>query len=218
MDAVVFFAVGGTVLFFLILITLSTYQKCPRNQAMIVSGALGSRVIVGGGTAVWPGIEQRAYISLAAIPVDVTCKGIRTADGKMVDLEVKIHVAVKPEEQAILAAAQQFSGKSDQEVKSLAQSVALNAVQRAVGEVSLDALTNSRTSVSESISKCSGEALDKLGLSVVLCSIESVSKQRPSLINCGERLTSSQTGAERLDEVVAMIEDLQRRVRALEDQ
>ncbi len=56
---------------------LNFYQKCPPNQAMIISGFgaqdfdIPYKIVVGGGTPVLPMLQQRSYLSLEVFTVEV---------------------------------------------------------------------------------------------------------------------------------------------------
>ncbi len=73
---------------------MSMYQRCPPNQAMIVFGGLGTRIIKSGGTPVYPFIEQRAYISLEVMKLTFLCKELSLQDKSVAEIEAVAQVKV----------------------------------------------------------------------------------------------------------------------------
>ncbi|MBC7997573.1 MAG: flotillin family protein, partial [Leptolyngbya sp.] len=71
--------VGVGVVFFAFLVWMvsSFYQKCGPNQAMIISGMFSGeedrkfKIVVGGGTTVFPVIQQRSFLSLEVMTIEI---------------------------------------------------------------------------------------------------------------------------------------------------
>jgi len=64
----------GVVLFVLIVTILKRYRRCPSDKILVVYGSRSSggsaRCVHGGGTFVWPIIEDYAYLSLTPLSID----------------------------------------------------------------------------------------------------------------------------------------------------
>src|SRR6476620_4757176 len=62
-------------------LALACYQKCGPDTAMIISGLLSGdeggpkfKVVTNGGAVIWPVIQQRAFLSLAPMQINITAK------------------------------------------------------------------------------------------------------------------------------------------------
>src|SRR6185369_17743899 len=55
------------------------YRRCPSNRILVVFGKVGggkaSRCIHGGGTMVWPLIQDYAYLSLEPLAIEIPLEG-----------------------------------------------------------------------------------------------------------------------------------------------
>ena len=126
---------------FVIGMAISVYQKCPPNQAMIVFGFNGSRVIKGGGSPVWPLIEQKAYLSMEIMTIDVKSSApIITKTGVPITVEGVAQVKVMGDEESIKTAAEQFLGKSDKEVASIAHETLMGHLRGILGTMEVEQL------------------------------------------------------------------------------
>ena len=66
--------IGVVVLVLLIMALLNRYRRCPSDKILVVYGTTGDRgsakCVHGGGTFVWPVIQDYAYLSLTPIGID----------------------------------------------------------------------------------------------------------------------------------------------------
>lgn len=101
------------------------YKRVGPDEALVVTGmrqrdGTGVRVVLAGGTFVWPVLEQFKRLSLAPTPIQAG-NGRRLAEG---------FVRIKPEKPAVAKAAERFLSMSSQDVGRLASQAvegALNA-------------------------------------------------------------------------------------------
>ncbi|MBY0548016.1 MAG: flotillin family protein [Candidatus Obscuribacterales bacterium] len=177
MDSVTFLAAlaTGVVLLVLLGMAVSVYQKCRPNHAMIVFGAGGSRVIKGGGTPVWPMIEQRAFLSLEVMTIELrNFAPLQTDDGINVLITATAQVKVMGEEESIKIAAEQFLGKSDQEIAALAHEIIIGQVRATAVKLPYETLARDFNLVSSQIQQALIPELAKLGMTIVSLTIAEV--------------------------------------------
>ena len=123
LEHVLLIGFGVFVLFMIGWIVAGFYQKCGPNQAMIISGfgtrqgPHGFKIIKGGGDVVLPLIQQRSFLSLEVMTIEVHSQApIITKNGVPIFVEGVAQVKVRGDEVSIATAAEQFLGKTDQEV------------------------------------------------------------------------------------------------------
>lgn len=177
MDTVTLFAMAamGVMMMILMAMALSVYQKCPPNQAMIVYGAGGTRIIKGGGTPVWPMIEQRAFLSLEVMTVELrNFAPLQTVDGVNVLITATAQVKVMGDEESIKTAAEQFLGKGDQEIAALAHEIIIGQVRASTVKLPYETLARDLDLVSSQIQQALIPGLAKLGMGIVALTISEV--------------------------------------------
>src|SRR5258705_13280944 len=101
------------VLFFAFFIITSWYRKAGPNEALIVYGIKGRRVVTGGGTVIWPVVESSKMLSLELMSFDVAPQqDLYTNQGVAVTVEAVAQIKVKSDSVSINTAAEQFLTKT----------------------------------------------------------------------------------------------------------
>ncbi|MGA3344205.1 MAG: SPFH domain-containing protein [Terracidiphilus sp.] len=96
------------VIFILGVIT-SLYRKAGPNEALIVYGFRGPRVVKGHGTVIFPMVESCRQLSLELMSFDVAPKqDLYTKQGVAVTVEAVAQIKVRSDQASILTAAEQF--------------------------------------------------------------------------------------------------------------
>ena len=114
--------VFGLVVVLLILLALvaTMFRKVGPNQALIVYGFGGTRVVVGGGKVIWPMVQQAKELSLELMSFDVApVQDLYTNQGVAVNVEAVAQIKVKSDEVSIKTAAEQFLTKGPEERQAL---------------------------------------------------------------------------------------------------
>src|SRR5208283_2305067 len=131
---------------------ISSFQKCGPNQAMIISG-LGAqtlddegrkhefRIVKGGGAVVWPVIQERRFLSLEVMTIDVRSDAaIITTNGVPIFVDGVAQVKVKGDNESIATAAEQFLNKSDDEIKQIAHETLVGHLRAIMGQMEVEEL------------------------------------------------------------------------------
>ncbi len=148
---------------------------------MIISGLLegpneqGFKIVKGGGTVVWPVIQQYAFLNLDVMTMDV-CSAAPIVSKNGIPLIVKAvaQVKVPGDYGSLAAAAQHFLGKSDAEIKSLAFETFAGQLQALIGTLTVEELIGNLDQNNQRIQQGSNADLSKMGLAVVLFNINEI--------------------------------------------
>ncbi|MBY0548015.1 MAG: hypothetical protein K2W95_12035 [Candidatus Obscuribacterales bacterium] len=181
----------GVVFLVVIGMAVSVYQKCPPNQAMIVFGAGGTRVIKGGGTPVWPMIEQRAFLSLEVMTIDVKSSApIITKNGVPIQVEGVAQVKVMGDDESIKTSAEQFLGKSDKEISSIAHETLMGHLRGILGTMEVEQLIQNIDIFTQKVQEHSQPDLGKMGMSIVSFTIKEIRDDVGYLDQLGRKSTA----------------------------
>ena len=94
-------------------------------------GPHGFKIIKGGGDVVLPLIQQRSFLSLEVMTIEVHSQApMITKNGVPIFVEGVAQVKVKGDEVSIATAAEQFLGKSDEEVANIAHGSLVGHLRR----------------------------------------------------------------------------------------
>ncbi len=181
---------------FFVWMTSSFYKTCGPNQAMIVSGMLtaedaGSgavphKVIIGGGTTVFPVIQDCSYISLECRPVQLEPKTpYITRDGAQIKFSAVAQVKVKSDHCSVMLAAESFLNKSESETAESVAEIIIGITRSIVGTLSYNEILHDLRGLSESVHEQTIPALMRFGMTIksyTIDEMESDSAQLQSLV------------------------------------
>ncbi len=162
---------------FFVWMTSSFYKTCGPNQAMIVSGMLSAegptvggiphRVVIGGGTVVFPVIQDCRFISLECRPVQLEPKTpYITKDGSAIRFKAVAQVNVKPDASSVLTAAACFLEKTDSQTADTIAEIILGHTRSIVGTMSYAEILHNLRGLSDKVQEESIPSLLKFGMTL----------------------------------------------------
>jgi flotillin len=157
------------------------YQKCSPNQAMIISGMWAGqgernfKIVVGGGAVVLPMVQQRNSLSLEIMTIEVHAQApMITRNGVPIFVEGVAQVKVRGDDVSIATAAEQFLGKTDQEISMIAHESLVGHLRAILGTMTVEELIQSFDSFAQRVQEVSLGDLAKMGLTVVSFTIKEI--------------------------------------------
>src|SRR5262249_47980737 len=138
--------VGFVVVFLLVVVTLvalylaaNLFRKTGPNQALIVYGFRGTRIITGGGSVVLPMVESFRELSLELMSFDVAPQqAFYTNQGVAVVVEAVAQIKVKSDPESVRTAAEQFLTKTPSEREGLIRLVMEGHLRGIVGQLTIE--------------------------------------------------------------------------------
>jgi flotillin len=184
----VFVIAGLMVLTFLFLMMFiaKLYRKAGPNQALIVYGARGTRIIKGGGTVIYPLIETAKELSLELMSFDVAPKqDLYTQQGVAVNVEAVAQIKVKSDPESIVTAAEQLLTKTLDARESLIRLVMEGHLRGIIGQLSVEQIVKEPEMVGDRMRGTCAEDMGKMGLEVISFTIKEVRDQNEYIANMG---------------------------------
>ncbi|HEX8032604.1 MAG TPA: SPFH domain-containing protein [Ktedonobacterales bacterium] len=191
-----FSSVGGGVVIAVIIIVLAIlavfyaysnlYKKVGPNQALIVYGRGGTKVITGNGTFVIPMFQRSQEFSLELMSFDVAPQqNLFTNQGVSVRVEAVTQLKVRNDRESILTAAEQFLSKTFDQRQSMIRLVMEGHLRGIVGQLTIEQIVKEPEMVSEKMRSTSSADLAKMGLEVVSFTIKEVRDENNYIDNMG---------------------------------
>lgn len=184
---VVIGVVGLAIVCFLILtIAGNLLRKVGPNQALIVYGVRGTRVVTGGAQLVFPMLQQAREFSLELMSFDVAPQQVLyTTQGVAVNVEAVTQIKVRSDEESIKTAAEQFLSKSQEERESLIRLVMEGHLRGIVGQLTVEDLVKDPESVGAKMLRTVTPDMQKMGLEVISFTIRDVRDENDYITNMG---------------------------------
>ncbi|MGZ3601655.1 MAG: SPFH domain-containing protein [Ktedonobacterales bacterium] len=162
------------------------YKKVGPNQALIVYGRGGTKVITGNGTFVIPMFQRSQEFPLELMSFDVAPQqNLFTNQGVSVRVEAVTQLKVRNDRESILTAAEQFLSKTFDQRQSMIRLVMEGHLRGIVGQLTIEQIVKEPEMVSEKMRSTSSADLAKMGLEVVSFTIKEVRDENNYIDNMG---------------------------------
>jgi len=173
-------------LVFLFTVSARLFRKAGPNQALIVYGIRGPRVIKGHGTFVFPMVESARELSLELMSFDVAPQqDLYTMQGVAVTVEAVAQIKVKSDPESIQTAAEQFLTKSDQNREALIRLVMEGHLRGIIGQLTVEEIVKEPEMVGDRMRNTCAADMNKMGLEVISFTIKEVRDKNEYIANMG---------------------------------
>ena len=180
--------VGLAVVATLIILALMAkmFRKAGPNEAVIVYGFRGPRIIRGHGAIIFPVVESARQLSLELMSFDVAPKqDLYTKQGVAVTVEAVAQIKVRSDNESILTAAEQFLTKTPPEREGLIRLVMEGHLRGIIGQLTVEQIVKEPELVAERMRSTCMDDMSKMGLEVVSFTIREVRDKNEYITNMG---------------------------------
>ncbi len=169
--------VGALVLLLAFFVSLAKfYRRCGADEALVRTGSGGNKVIIGGGTFVYPILHQLLRVSLHSIKLSVERSGknaLVTKDKIKANVTTELYIKVEPISEDVLAAARSFGERNfdEQAIGDLIEGKLTDALRSVSANQTFMELHGQRKQFAEHIQSTLSDELKKNGLTLENVSI-----------------------------------------------
>jgi len=168
-------------------ILASMFRKVGPNQALIVYGFRGTRIVQGGGTIIFPMVENCRDLSLELMSFDVAPQqDLYTKQGVAVTVEAVAQIKVKSDPESVRTAAEQFLTKTPTERESLIRLVMEGHLRGIIGQLTVEEIVNQPEMVADRMRSTCADDMNKMGLEVISFTIKEVRDKNEYIANMGK--------------------------------
>jgi flotillin len=188
MTSTVIVIVGLSLLAFIILMGMLArmFRKAGPNEALIVFGFRGPRVIKGHGTIIFPMVESCRELSLELMSFDVAPQqDLYTKQGVAVTVEAVAQIKVRSDQESILTAAEQFLTKTPPQREGLIRLVMEGHLRGIIGQLTVEQIVKEPEMVADRMRGTCADDMSKMGLEVVSFTIKEVRDKNDYITNMG---------------------------------
>ena len=187
MSSVLVVVIGLVVVVLAAFAVLATmFHKVGPNQALIVYGFGGTRVVKGGGAVVWPLIQSSRELSLELMSFDVApTQDLFTSQGVAVNVEAVTQIKVKSDPVSILTASEQFLSKAPIDRENLIRLVMEGHLRGIVGQLTVEQIVKEPEMVADRMRANVAADMSKMGLEVISFTIREVRDNNEYILNMG---------------------------------
>ena len=184
----IFIIAGLMVLAILFLMAMFArlYRKAGPNQALVVYGFRGTRIVIGRGTVIFPMVESYRDLSLELMSFDVAPpQDLYTKQGVAVTVEAVAQIKVKSDPESIKTASEQFLSKTGQDREALIRLVMEGHLRGIIGQLSVEQIVKEPEMVGDRMRATCADDMSKMGLEVISFTIKEVRDKNEYISNMG---------------------------------
>ncbi|GCE13393.1 flotillin family protein [Tengunoibacter tsumagoiensis] len=161
-------------------------RKVGPNQALIVYGKGGTKIVTGGAQFVIPMLQRAQDLSLELMSFDVAPRqALYTTQGVAVNVEAVTQIKVRSDDESIKTAAEQFLNKHQDDRENLIRLVMEGHLRGIVGQLTVEDLVKDPESVGGKMLRTVTPDMQKMGLEVISFTIKDVRDENDYITNMG---------------------------------
>src|SRR2546428_9534490 len=180
--------VAGAVACVLMIMSMfaNLYRKAAPNEALVVYGIRGPRIIIGRGTVIFPVMENFRVLSLELMSFDVAPQqDLYTNQGVAVTVEAVAQIKVKSDNISIRTAAEQFLTKRPEQREGLIRLVMEGHLRGIIGQLTVEQIVKEPEMVGDRMRSTCAADMNKMGLDVVSFTLKEVRDKNEYITNMG---------------------------------
>src|ERR1700760_3027701 len=162
------------------------YRKAGPNEALIVYGIRGTKVVKGHGAIIWPMVQNCRELSLELMSFDVAPQqDLYTKQGVAVTVEAVAQIKVRSDQESILTSAEQFLTKTPDQRDGLIRLVMEGHLRGIIGQLTVEQIVKEPEMVADRMRSTCADDMNKMGLEVVSFTIKEVRDKNEYIVNMG---------------------------------
>src|SRR5450432_3459249 len=162
------------------------YRKAGPHEALIVYGFRKTRIINGGGTLIFPMIEQCRELPLELMSFDAAPQqSLYTKQGVAATIEAAAQIKVKSDPESIRTGAEQFLTKRPEQREGLIRLVMEGHLRGIIGQLTVEQIVKQPEMVGGRMRSTCAEDMSKMGLEVVSFTLKEVRDKNEYITNMG---------------------------------
>jgi len=181
----------------------SRYKRCPSDMILVVYGKVGegqsARCIHGGGTLVWPLIQDSAYLSLTPITISIPLQNALSLQNIRINVPSTFTVGISTDNSIMNNAAERLLNLPPSRIEDMAKEIIFGQLRLTVASLTIEQINQDRESFLESIRKNVEPELNKIGLYLINVNITDITDESDYIQSIGKKAASEAINRAKVD-------------------
>lgn len=164
----------------LVLALISRYKRCPSDKILVIYGKTGgtsARCIHGGGSFIWPVIQDYAYLDLKPISIEANLTSALSKQNIRVDVPCRFTIAISTDPDSMNNAAERLLGLRHDQIQELSKDILFGQLRLVIATMSIEEINSDRDIFLENISKNVDTELKKIGLKLINVNVTDINDE-----------------------------------------
>ena len=178
---------------------LNRYRRCPSDTIPVIYGTTANggsaKCVHGGGTFVWPIIQDYAYLSLRPISIEANLTNALSRQNIRVDVPCRFTVGISTEGDSMNNAAERLLGLTPGEIQDMARDILFGQLRLVIASMSIEELNSDRDKFQENIMKNVEIELKKVGLKLINVNVTDIKDESGYIEALGQEAAATAINA-----------------------
>ena len=179
------------VMFFVIVLVIRQYKRCPSNRVLVIYGKVGTnraaKCLHGGGVFVVPLIQDYAFLTLEPMVIEIPLEGALSLNNIRVNVPSTFTVGVSTDAVLMNNAAERLLFLDRQAVKEQAQDIILGQLRLVIATLSIEEINKDREKFMSLINENVAQEINKIGLELINVNIRDITDASGYIEAIGKR-------------------------------
>ncbi len=189
---------------FVTFIFLATrYKRCPSDKILVIYGKVAdnrsSKCLHGGGTLVWPLIQDYAYMSLTPMTISIPLQNALSLQNIRINVPSTFTVGVSTDPKIMNNAAERLLGLSAPAMEDMAKEIIFGQLRLTVASLTIEQINQDRESFLDSVRRNVEPELNKIGLYLINVNITDITDTSNYIESIGKKAASEAINRAKVD-------------------
>lgn len=199
----------GVVFAFVILIVstivflAARFKRCPSDKILVIFGRVegnrSSKCMHGGGTMVWPLIQDYQFLSLTPLTISIPLQGALSLQNIRINVPSTFTVGVSTDPAIMMNAAERLLGLGQPIIEDMAREIIFGQLRLTVASLTIEQINQDRESFLGSIRNNVEPELNKIGLYLINVNITDITDESDYIESIGKKAASEAIQVARVD-------------------
>ncbi len=190
-------------IFSTLLYLVNRYKRCPSDKILVVYGKVepgkSSKCMHGGGTIVWPVIQNYAFMSLTPITISIPLQGALSLQNIRINVPSTFTVGISTQPDIMTNAAERLLGLEQKQIEDMAKEIIFGQLRLTVASLTIEQINQDRESFLEAVRKNVEPELNKIGLYLINVNITDITDESDYIDSIGKKAAAEAINKARVD-------------------
>lgn len=179
------------------------YKRCPSDKILVIYGKVAdnrsARCLHGGGTLVWPLIQDYAYLSLTPMTISIPLQNALSLQNIRINVPSTFTVGISTDPKIMNNAAERLLNLSSSAMEDMAKEIIFGQLRLTVASLTIEQINQDRESFLESVRKNVEPELNKIGLYLINVNITDITDGSNYIESIGKKAASEAINRAKVD-------------------
>lgn len=196
--------VAFLILVFMTLMFLaSRYKRCPSDKILVIYGKIGgnqsAECIHGGGTLVWPLIQDYAYMDLTPMTINIPLQNALSQQNIRINVPSTFTVGISTEPGIMNNAAERLLNLPQAEIEEMAMEIIFGQLRLTVASLTIEQINQDRERFLDEIRTNVAPELNKIGLYLINVNITDITDESNYIESIGKKAAAEAINQAKID-------------------